>query len=127
MLVGFSSYSENQFASASYAYRAAEDPPGTLRTERLFKAGEDSYFRDPGHGGTMARWGDYSGTVVDPINDRDFWTIQEYAAPKDPVTGESQWGTWWAHVAVEIPPAERTPPQPPAPPPAPRTVRPRGN
>ena len=28
------------------------------------------------------RWGDYSSTVVDPVNDTDFWTVQEYAGAR---------------------------------------------
>lgn len=123
MLLGFGSFSAQQFASGSYAYRAAADPPGTLRAERMLKAGEDSYFRGD-HGNP---WGDYSATVVDPINDSDFWTIQEYAATRDPATGASRWGTWWGRVVAEAAPVERTPPQLPALPSAPRTVRPRGN
>ncbi|MGH9364439.1 MAG: hypothetical protein ACRD1B_04125 [Thermoanaerobaculia bacterium] len=131
MLLGFSSFSENQFASASYACRAAGDPPGTLREERVFKAGEDSYFRDLGHGNN--RWGDYSASTVDPINDTDFWTIQEYAATRDPTNPTrggasvaSRWGTWWARVVPEPAPVERTPPQPPARTRTPRALPPRG-
>jgi hypothetical protein len=132
VLIGFSSFSENQFASASYAYRAAGDPPGTLREERVFKAGEDSYFRDLGHGSN--RWGDYSATTVDPVNDTDLWTIQEYAMTRDPSNptrgGESvasRWGTWWARVVPEAAPVERTPPQPATRSRTPREIPPRGH
>jgi hypothetical protein len=126
MLLGFASFSAQQFASGSYAYRAAGDPPGTLRTERVLKAGEDSYFKDPGgHGGN--RWGDYSATSVDPVNDADFWTIQEYAAARDPVSGASRWGTWWGRVVPEAASeTKRMPPQPPALTRTPRAVPPRG-
>ena len=123
MLLGFSSFSGQQFASSSYAYRAAGDPPGTLRAERVFKAGEDIYVRDR-HGAN--RWGDYSATVVDPLNDRDFWTIQEYAATRDPVSLASRWGTWWGLVVPEVAPVLRTPPQPPAPRGTPLAPPPRG-
>lgn len=123
MLLGFTSFSAQQFASGSYAYRAAGDPPGTLRAERLYKVGEDIYVRDQ-HGAN--RWGDYSATVVDPVNDTDFWTIQEYAAARAPVSGVSRWGTWWGRVVPEAAPVERTPPQPPARPRIPRALPPRG-
>jgi hypothetical protein len=122
MLLGFSSFSAEQFASGCYAYRAADDPLGTLRSERVLKAGEDSYFKDPGgHGGNS--WGDYSATSVDPVNDTDFWTIQEYAAARDPVSGAGRWGTWWGRV---VPDVARTPPQPPARTRTPRALPPRG-
>lgn len=115
MLLGFASFSAQQFASGSYAYRAADDPRGSWQAERVLKAGEDSYLRDEDHG--RNRWGDYSATVVDPVNDSDFWTIQEYAAARDPVSGAYRWGTWWGNVRVapEAAPVERMPPLPVAP------------
>ena len=50
--------------------------------------------------------GDFSRTVVDPINDRDFWTIQEYAETNvGPVTrnGSGHWGLWWANLQLGPP------------------------
>jgi hypothetical protein len=125
MLLGFASFSEQQFASGSYAYRAAGDPHGTLRAERVLKAGEDSYVRDQDGFGTN-RWGDYSATSVDPVNDTAFWTIQEYAAARDPVSGQYRWGTWWGRVVPEAPSVDRTSPQPPARPRNPHALPPRG-
>jgi hypothetical protein len=54
------------------------------------------------------RWGDFSATVVDPTDDTSFWTLQEYA--KFPVSGISQWGTWWGkfHPSDVLPPAGLT-------------------
>ena len=45
--------------------------------------------------GNRNRWGDYSATAVDPVNDLDFWTLQEFASaiPDD-------WGTWWGRIVV---------------------------
>jgi hypothetical protein len=40
------------------------------------------------------RWGDYTTTVVDPLNDRDFWTIQLYA------TSTNTWASVWANIPV---------------------------
>jgi hypothetical protein len=104
-LVGYSSFSANQFASAAYSFRAAGDPLNTMRSSLDFKAGEASYVKR--FTGTRNRWGDYSNTVVDPLNDLDFWTIQEYAGT--PAGGGcssncDRWGTWWAKVS---PPAAR--------------------
>ncbi len=123
MLIGFASFSEQQFASGSYAYRTAGDPYGTLRAERVLKAGEDSYVRDQ-DGFSDNRWGDYSATSVDPVNDTDFWTIQEYAAARDPISGAYRWGTWWGRVVPGA--VERTPPEPPARNRTPRALQPRG-
>ena len=44
--------------------------------------------------------------MEDPVNDADFWTIQEYAAtPVSPGTtlGNGRWGTWWAKLTVAVP------------------------
>ena len=93
-LLGFSSFSASQFASASYAFRFAADAANTMRDPVLLKAGEATYFKT--FSGTDNRWGDYSATVVDPVNDLDFWTIQEYARPHDTA---DRWGTWWGKVS----------------------------
>jgi hypothetical protein len=76
-----------------------------MRSSLDFKAGEAPYVKR--FTGTRNRWGDYSNTVVDPLNDLDFWTIQEYAGT--PAGGGcssncDRWGTWWAKVS---PPAAR--------------------
>jgi len=100
VLVGYSRFSANQYASANYSFRASTDTVGTLRPEVLLKAGEGVYFKTFGYG--LNRWGDYSATQVDPLNDRDFWTIQEYAATPAPLPGtndgDGNWGTWWGYV-----------------------------
>jgi hypothetical protein len=104
-LMGFGTFSGSQFAGAGYAFRAAGDPVNTMRPVVTYKAGEAAYFKT--FGGSDNRWGDYSATQVDPVNDVDFWTIQEYAKTPfvgGPFDGESRWGTWWAKVS---PPAVR--------------------
>jgi subtilisin-like proprotein convertase family protein len=103
VLVGFSRFSWQQYASANYAFRAATDPPNTLREDVVLKEGSAPYYKTLT--GSLNRWGDYSSTVVDPSNDLDMWTIQEYAAPVS--RGTSRWGTWWGHIALG--------PSPPAP------------
>ena len=97
LLLGFSSFSASQFASGSYAFRAGSDPANTLRDPVILKAGEATYVKR--FSGTRNRWGDFSNTVVDPANDLDFWTIQEYAAAHFQ-NDDSKWGTWWGKVSV---------------------------
>jgi hypothetical protein len=96
-LIGYSTFRPIKFASASYSFRAASDPLNTVRTEVVFKAGEAPYYKTLS--GTKNRWGDYSNTVVDPVNDVDMWTIQEYAANAS--GGVDRWGTWWARIIPE--------------------------
>ncbi|MDD5507588.1 MAG: PKD domain-containing protein [Bacteroidales bacterium] len=97
VLVGYSSFSSSQYASANYSFRTADDPLNTLRDPYLFKSGEAPYFKT--YGGDRNRWGDYSATYVDPANDLNFWTLQEYA-----VSPSNIWGTWWAMVKKEAAP-----------------------
>ena len=84
--IGYSLYSTNFYASAAYSLRLRNDSPNTLEPEVVLKPGEGPYFQSDG---TSNRWGDYSTTVVDPANDVDMWTLQEYAA------AGNFWSTWW--------------------------------
>ncbi|MBI2822630.1 MAG: DUF11 domain-containing protein [Acidobacteria bacterium] len=94
MLIGASRFSAAEFAGAAYSFRSAVDPPNTLREATLLKAGEGPYEKT--FGGFFNRWGDYSNSAVDPVNDIDFWTIQEYAAA--PSGGFDRWGLWWGQI-----------------------------
>lgn len=84
-LVGFTRFSADTFPSAAYAFRLSGDAPGTFRSPLVYKAGLGPY-------ASGDRWGDYSHTQVDPVNDTDIWTIQEYSR------GATGWDTWWAGV-----------------------------
>jgi hypothetical protein len=103
-LVGFSTFSASQHPSAGYVVRHAD---GTLDPEQVLKAGVDSYHKtyDSNPATARNRWGDYSSTHVDPLDDSGFWTIQEYAEAhaNDPVRCApdsrcDRWGTWWGQV-----------------------------
>lgn len=90
VLIGYSRFSASEYASAAYSLRLGTDAPGRFREGRIMKSGEGPYVS----GGVFSqnRWGDYSATVVDPRNERDLWTIQEYAE------SGNRWGTWWARI-----------------------------
>src|ERR1017187_4664821 len=91
VLIGYARFSASNFPSAYFSFRAGTDPTNTLQSEILLKAGEGPFDRSD-------RWGDHTSTVVDPLNDTDFWTIQEYSATT--IKGTSLWGTWWGDVLV---------------------------
>jgi hypothetical protein len=103
VLVGFSRYSSNQYVSADYAFRAFYDNQNTMENERAFKTGEDSYWKRGT--GNLNRWGDFSAACVDPVNDRDFWTVQEYSTPHvgSLINNSGRWAVWWANVNVAVP------------------------
>ena len=101
VVIGFSRFSLSFYAGGGYAVRAAGDPANTLRDVGVLKAGEAPYFKTNGNG--KNKWGDFSATVIDPANDIDVWTIQEYAAT--PSGGVDRWGTWWGRFDLSsIPP-----------------------
>ncbi|HWS87296.1 MAG TPA: hypothetical protein VN282_10045 [Pyrinomonadaceae bacterium] len=102
VLMGFSEFESDDYVDAGYAFRLGTDAAGTMRDPVIYKEGEDYYEKT--FGSPRNRWGDYSHTVVDPSNDRDLWTVQEYAGTRVGVTGtdsnDSRWGTWWAKVTA---------------------------
>jgi hypothetical protein len=77
VLLGFSGSSGSQFAGAYLAGRKPTDPAGQVSLPVLYKAGEAPYTQLSSSG--VNRWGDYSLTAVDPLDDKTFWTIQQYA------------------------------------------------
>jgi uncharacterized protein (TIGR03437 family) len=96
VVVGYTRFSAGDYPSAAFSFRTASDPPNTMQPEVLVKAGEASYV-NPGTKSGANRWGDYSATIVDPVNDLNFWTIQEYAST--PPRGRSgAFGAWWTQI-----------------------------
>ena len=91
-LAGYSAFSDSIYPSAAYTYI---DPAGNLSTSVTLKSGEDWY--------SGQRWGDYSATLVDPLDDTSFWTLQTYATPPRGGTDHRTWGTWWSYVQLRGP------------------------
>jgi hypothetical protein len=86
VLLGYSVFSSTAYPSAGYSY---VDASGRLSAPAILKAGEGAYGNE--------RWADFSATVVDPMNDTDFWTMQTVAAPVN--TAKIRWVTWWGKIA----------------------------
>ena len=88
-LIGFSSCDASIYPSAAYRYI---DSRGNVSAPAAAKDGEEYY--------TFYRYGDYSTTVVDPLDDTSFWTLQSYAGPSQLM---HSWSTWWSYVQVQPP------------------------
>jgi hypothetical protein len=101
VMLGYTHFGTGIYASGAYSMRLASDPPNTMEGEVMLKAGEASYFKDFGTGDN--RWGDFTATVVDPVDDTSMWTIQEYAGK------DNMWGTWWGSITPGAPAATPTP------------------
>jgi len=97
--LGFSESNAGIYVQAVATGRRSADAAGTMDPISVLKAGEDSYVKDFGYG--RVRWGDYSATVVDPVDDTTFWTIQEYVETDvGEYQADDRWGTWWSHIGT---------------------------
>ena len=90
VLIGFSQFGADIFPSAAYAFRSNRDMAGEVREVLTLRAGQAPYEKSRAG---RNRWGDYSATTVDPLDDQTLWTLQEYAAP--PADGADRFGVWW--------------------------------
>jgi len=95
-LIGFAYGNSSIHPCAAYALHMHTDAADSIRPFHIFRHGVSTYFED--FSGTQNRWGDFSATCVDPVNDNDFWTIGESVSK--PVSGEDLWDTWWAYVPL---------------------------
>jgi len=86
-LISYSLFSADRYPTAAYAYR---DPSGTMSATGILKDGEAIPL--------TTRWGDFTTTVVDPLNDLDFWSVQPYA-------NDQLWATWWGQITIPAAPA----------------------
>lgn len=87
--VGFSASAPSIFAGSYFAYRLPGDAANTMRAPQLIRQGEDFYSRT--FGGPTNRWGDYSATTLDPVNDC-FWVYNKHAIARDFSTGQDDDG-----------------------------------
>lgn len=83
LVVMFAISGSTLYASAAYMGRKYTDPTNTIQPDmRFLKVGEGSY--DLG----ANRWGDYSGTAIDPSNGYTVWMFHQYAKIGN------VWSTW---------------------------------
>ena len=84
MAIGYSTSSAAQEPSIRYAGRLAADPLNNLgQGEAIMTAGGGHQTHSSG------RWGDYSMTTIDPVDNLTFWHTNEYY----PVTTSANWFT----------------------------------
>ena len=84
-VIGFSKAGTPFGATPSYTGRLSGDPlgtmsgvPGASMTNIGVTAASYNPSWDDGSQNGSRRWGDYSFTVVDPLDDMTVWTVQEY-------------------------------------------------
>jgi len=109
--IGFSASASAIYPGCYYTGRLSTDAAGFTIAPDVVRAGEDYYFRM--FGGTRNRWGDYSGTSVDPSDDQTFYVFNEYALTRGTIlpqypTQDGRWGTAFGKVPVSALPVELT-------------------
>ena len=92
VLLAYNRSSAAQFVSANYSFRAATDPPSTLRDDTVLKAGEGPYYKPTASGRNA--WGNYNALVVD--KDSSFVACNE--VPPASVGGD-RWSLYAALLA----------------------------
>lgn len=94
VLVGYNGFGTSAYPTAFYRFYPNDGVYNNPLGEQVIRAGEGSYLEL--YNG-QNRWGDWSATCIDPLNDGVFWTLQEYAlAPSAQDPG--RWGLAWAAV-----------------------------
>lgn len=73
----------NEYLNVFVAGRYNEDAPNTLRKPERATKTTAIYAPFDRFLGYVGRWGDFSQTVVDPLDDQTIWTFQEYANADD--------------------------------------------
>lgn len=92
LMICCSTAGDKDFADAAYAMRFSNDPPGTLRKPHLFTKSHVVYTLGTAPFENL-RWGEYSHSSVDPLDNMTFWDIAEYSLA---------WNSWGLQV-VRIP------------------------
>ncbi|MHC4943626.1 MAG: hypothetical protein ACYTG7_11470 [Planctomycetota bacterium] len=95
-VMGFTGSHAGIYAGCFYTGRLATDPAGEMAMPVMYKEGTGQQNNIDGYG--RNRWGDYSYTVIDPVDETTFFTIQEYGHDTD------IWGTYVAKLTMDEPP-----------------------
>src|SRR5437764_14963217 len=70
--LGFSTAGTSEYANAATVGRLSGDALGTTGTPELYTNSSTA------HNAPYSRWGDYSMTSLDPLDDMTMWTVQEF-------------------------------------------------
>jgi hypothetical protein len=73
----------NRYLNVFVTGRSNTDAPGTLTSPEKATNAHAIYAPQVRGYGYIGRWGDFSQTVVDPLDDQTIWTFQEYANADD--------------------------------------------
>ena len=86
MMLSCSGSSAAEYVSCYYAWRNPDSPMGTLAGFQRYHAGAGPY--------NGPRWGDYSGTYLDPLDGTSIWVLQQHGEVSN------RWGIRWAQLTI---------------------------
>jgi hypothetical protein len=95
VVMGFTGSNASQYAACYYTGRQAGDTAGQMAPPVMYKPGTGPQNNVDGYG--RNRWGDYSYSTLDPLDQTTFWTIQEYGH------ASNIWGTYVAVLSLALP------------------------
>ena len=75
---------QNDFINAAAVGRLASDPLGTMQSPVAVTTQTSFTYNPAGNPGGISagqprRWGDYSTTTLDPVDDMSMWTVEQFA------------------------------------------------
>jgi len=94
---GFSTSGSSEHPNAATVGRLAGGTLGTVGNPELLTNSSTTYGPQTG---TIQRWGDYSFTSLDPLDDMTMWTVQEFTNATN---------SWAVRVVKLVPPPPATP------------------
>ncbi len=89
--ITFARSASNEYISMGRATRGASDPLNTFRPAQVVQVSNNAH--------TSGRWGDYSGTQLDPAQPGSFWGHHEFTNGST-----SSWRTWVARYDMRAAP-----------------------
>ena len=98
-ILGTSSTAANQYADCGFAGRYRTDGAGTFQNYTFATTASTNY--NPADG-TTHRWGDFSQTVIDPLDNMTMWTFQDFT------TTTNAWGIRAIQIKAPAPPTAST-------------------
>ena len=105
LALGFSAAGPALAVGAYFTGRRASDPASRMDPPSTLAEGQDCYRRSFCSG--RNRWGDYSGTCIDPLDDDGFWIFNQFAVARGSgtsCTGGLEFGRWatrWGHYRID--------------------------
>lgn len=83
MLIGFGIFSKTSYPAAGYIYR-----------DFLGRTSNVGVIRTSNSASDIDRWGDYSSTDIDPLDEANFWTLQIHCTTRAWATSWTLIDTW---------------------------------